>query len=669
MTELFINGNKVDFDVNDNKDFEYSIQVHDLASVESVNASYTTNFKLPKTKKNVEIFKSLGLVGAISNIPYKKISARLVVDGVCLISDGWLRVNSTTKNAYEVNIENGILDFFSVIANKNIGEEIDLTELDHEKNIDSIISSFFEDKPYLYVLADYNGLIEIIRETQSYLNIDYLTPSVKISWLWNKIFEAFGYTFSGSFFDSEDFQRLFMTYPKSPVTKNEDQEEIDPVLIATVDQTTRKDYMTSSWDDLYIQVPLPVVIDPTSEATKIDDFYFTVAESGTYRFTNEDFIGWDEYNYEDPRDQTDPRRKDSQNLVLKLDSFYGQQSSSATIVARSLGSPNTGYFDIPLKAGEKIGFRYYLRDANEVNWGLDHIEIHSIKLKIEQISTNQISFSDELKRFSVTDFFKEILWRFGLTPFIDNETKSIHFLTLNERLNSSQVVDWSSKYIRRESEEYELGNYTQKNIFEHKYNDSNAKYNDGAISVLNENIEESKGLVTSKIYTYDDSFTEMSSIRINSGSSFYSITSTKYPIWVQEVKEENKDSETKIKVEYKDLNDRYYFLKAKKYDINSVAYLASPGSNIYTGTNTFYFVDSIDTTYRELIPKYYSQFEKIANNAIIHTISLALNPVDIANIDMKVLVYFKQESAYYLLNSLKYRPNGACEGEFIKIHK
>lgn len=659
MTELYINGQKVDFEVSDNKDFEYSIQVHDLASVESVNASYTTSFKVPKTKRNVEIFKSLGLTGAISNLPYKKTSARLVVDGVTLISDGWLRVNSTDNDSYNVNIENGILDFFASIANKNIGEEVELKELDHEKNIDAVLSSFDNSKPYLYVVADYNGLSKITRQNVDYLNADYLTPSAKVSWLWSKIFSTFGYTYTGSIFDSEDFTRLFMTYPKSPAIKSDDQQEIEPILIATVNQTTRKDYMTNDWDDWFIQVPLPVVVTPNAGATKLDDYYFTVQESGTYRFTNEGFVGWDEYNWEHPTDQNDPRRKDNQNLVLKLDSFYAETSSSAYIVAQGLGNPNTGSFDIPLKAGERVGFRYYLRDSNYSNWEIDHIEVHSIKLKIEQVSKSQISFSEELTKFGVTDFFKEILWRFGLTPFINNENKNIHFLTLNERLNSSQVVDWSSKYIKRNSEEYELGDYGQKNLFKHKYNDSNAKYNDGAITVLNENLEESKDLVTSKIYTNDNSLTT-----IMTGLA----ESNVYPIWSQDIKEEKDDTgNTKIKIEYKELNDRYYFIKSKQVD-QSVK-IGSPTFQIYTDTSSYPFVDSIDTTYKELTPKYYSNFEKIANNAIIHTIQLALTPLDIANISLQSLVYFSQESAYYLLNSLKYKPNGQSEGEFIKIHR
>lgn len=655
MTELYINNQKVDFEIQDNKELEYNIQVHDLASVESVNASYTTSFKLPKTKRNVEIFKSLGLVGALSNVPYKKTSARLVVDGVTLISDGWLRVNSTETDTYNVNVENGILDFFALIANKNIGEEIDLSALDHEKNIDSVVSSFDLSKPYVYVIADYNGLSKVTRQNVDYLNTDYLTPSAKVSWLWDQIFLKYGYSYSGSIFQNEDFSKLYLTYPKSPSTKSDD-EEIEPIHILDVSITKKVELMTQNWDDFFVQIPLPTTI--INGATKVDDYYFTVEKDGTYRFTNSGFIGFDEYDYEDPNDQRDPRRKYTTNLVLHLDSFYGETSSTAVLVSAHLGHPNTGSFDVPLRAGEKVGFKYKLYDLNYPSWGFNHIEINSLSLKVEQVSTSQISFSEQLTKFSITDFFKEILQRFALTPFIDNETKNIHFLTLNERLSTSKVIDWSDKYISRDSEEYELGDYAQKNLFKHKYNDSNAKYNDGAISVLNENLVESKDLVSSKIYTSNDTITT-----IMNGMSETHV----YPIWTQDIKEEKSDSGVTIKIEYKELNDRYYFIKSK--EVTQPINIASDSLVIYTSTPSYQFVDSIDTTFRELVPKYYSNFERIANNAIIHTISLALTPLDIANLELDSLVYFKQEASFYLLNSLKYKPNGSAVGEFIKIHK
>lgn len=662
MTELYINGNKVDFEINDNKEFEYKIQVHDLASVESVNTSYTTSFRLPKTKRNVEIFRSLGLTGSISNLPYKKTSARLVVDGVTLIANGWLRINNTTSEAYEVNIEDGILDFFAAIANKNIGDEVDLEELNHEKNMESVITSFQNQKPYLYILANYNGLTNVIRNNQTYINIDYMTPSVKVSWLLNKIFSTFGYTYSGSIFSSDDFAGLYMTYPKSPPIKSNTDVPIDPKLVATIQFNNSRTYMTSSWDDEFIQIPLPVTTIPDAGASVIDQFYFTVAESGTYRFTNLGYDGEDEYNYEDPNDQRDPRRKQNQNLVLRVDSIYGATSSNARITARLRNNQPSSHFDLPLQAGERIGFRYYIRYENRDNWELDHIEIENFNLRIEQVSTGQIDFGEELTKFSITDFFKEILWRFSLTPFINNETKNIHFLTLDERINSSQVIDWSDKYISRSNEEYELGDYNRKNLFKHKYNDSNASYNDGSINVNNENLNEVKTLVDSKIYTYNNVAGTLLGVYPVLSDSYT------YPIWQQEAKEvTDNNGNSSIKIEYKDLTDRYYFLSC--YHILGNVLLGSPSFNIYTSTNEYSVIRSTDTTYSELIPKYYTSFEKIANTATIHTISLALTPVDIANIDLKSLLYFGQESAYYLLNSLTFKPNGASVGEFIKIHR
>jgi hypothetical protein len=46
------------------------------------------------------------------------------------------------------------------------------------------------------------------------INVDYLVPSVKVSYLWDNLFSTYGFTYSGSIFSSPDFTNLYLTYPK-----------------------------------------------------------------------------------------------------------------------------------------------------------------------------------------------------------------------------------------------------------------------------------------------------------------------------------------------------------------------------------------------------------------------------------------------------------------------
>jgi hypothetical protein len=72
--------------------------------------------------------------------------------------------------------------------------------------------------PYKYILADYNGQATYTSTSggtsATTINVDYLVPSVKVSYLWDNLFSTYGFTYSGSIFSSPDFTNLYLTYPK-----------------------------------------------------------------------------------------------------------------------------------------------------------------------------------------------------------------------------------------------------------------------------------------------------------------------------------------------------------------------------------------------------------------------------------------------------------------------
>ena len=78
---------------------------------------------------------------------------------------------------------------------------------------------------------------------------------------------------------------------------------------------------------------------------------------------------------------------------------------------------------------------------------------------------------------------------FGLTAFKDKYTNTIEYLTLDEILQNTNVIDdW--KFISKNSEKYAYSNFAKKNNFKYKYNDNNLNYNDGAIFIQNENLKD-----------------------------------------------------------------------------------------------------------------------------------------------------------------------------------
>jgi hypothetical protein len=87
------------------------------------------------------------------------------------------------------------------------------------KDVATVVNTFTATTlPYKYILADYNGQATYTSTSggtsATTINVDYLVPSVKVSYLWDNLFSTYGFTYSGSIFSSPDFTNLYLTFQK-----------------------------------------------------------------------------------------------------------------------------------------------------------------------------------------------------------------------------------------------------------------------------------------------------------------------------------------------------------------------------------------------------------------------------------------------------------------------
>ncbi len=205
---LFILGQEIE--LKDDGKLAQTKQVNDILSLSTRQTNYTNSFSIPRTAKNIRTFEGLGIIGNNSNVPYQKNVASLFNDaGECFVFEGWAIISDTAKD-FKCNIYDGNLEIYKVIENKTLAD-LNLTALSHSKTLSEVQSTFLDAKPYKYIIADYNG--EAMYDTNK-INIDYLVPSVKVSWLVSQIETYSGFTFNGGFKTNPDFLNLYMTYPK-----------------------------------------------------------------------------------------------------------------------------------------------------------------------------------------------------------------------------------------------------------------------------------------------------------------------------------------------------------------------------------------------------------------------------------------------------------------------
>lgn len=648
MVELIINGQSIN--LYQNQQLSYTRRAADFGQVASVASSYTSVFKAPRSLNNVKTFEGLGIAGDTSRTPYQALRGDLVEDGITLIRDGIINVTETNTD-YKISIIDGMKDFFNIIRGKAIAD-IDLSELNHTKSLQSIQDSWDNLTEYKYLVANYGN---------PYLgfgiNSNTLVPSVKLSYLWDKIFAFAGFTYSGNF----DLTKDWITYPK-PIPQN----NFTP---------TRYFYGKTLYFGFF---PINNAYQAwntqnLTTGTIQNNWQYVVPEIGPYKlaFTADGII-----NYT--------------IRIGKLIVFTNQQlpykfrvTNNGQVIGefQSGADPMDLYFNanqgdiidftiLPLSSQDLIDYGHItalfddgknVKNPSDVAAGPSAIT-SGIEMEVFKLDQQFVSVSEEFGKLKMEEFFKEILWRFALVPFLDKETRNVHFLTMNERLNAD-TIDWSKKYIRRTSENYKFKDYGQSNVFAMKYTGEETGYNDGEVLIDNGNLKPQAKILES--FTYGP-LPGLFELRLNA------ITGDRQQVWQLPMweKETKTEDDGTVSIEYKELSDRYYIVKEEQVTgkrVDVYGFDASGQNFIGFSENAFPVASRRGTIYSEIVPQRYSRFESVLNDTRIHEIELALSQIDIANLDMEKLYYFEQEHNRYLLNRVTWKKGQPAKGEFLRV--
>ena len=227
MTELFFDEEKAD--LSSDTVIAQTIQVNDLGDIRYREINYTNHFKLPKTPNNMRIFNWAGVPGNVSLQPYRRLSAKLLVDGLEIISDGWAHITAIEKYNYEVIIYSGGGHLFDVIKNKKIND-LDFLLLDHQTHdVDGYLASWSKRYGYIYALGNFrqgyehmaNVPYSVYQPTKFGVDIRYQMPSMFVYTIWEKIFHEAGFKYEGDAFKLSRFRDEVI-----PICQNKYQQEI-----------------------------------------------------------------------------------------------------------------------------------------------------------------------------------------------------------------------------------------------------------------------------------------------------------------------------------------------------------------------------------------------------------------------------------------------------------
>mgnify|MGYP003631560459 FL=1 len=231
-------------DLYEEEDIPLTLSVDDFKNVAEKVQSYSKDFNLPATKRNNQIFNNMFEItrsydGLIFN-PYIKTQCVLKQDGFILF-EGYLRmitiIEQNGEISYNVNLYSDVIALADILKDQTFAD-LDFSELTHSYNYTNIRNSWQGDllltNPLSTSSFAYSAALGVNNTgVLKYPFIDWthqialdptsgfpilpnletaFRPCIKLKYLINRIFEAAGFEWTSDFFDSADFDKLYMDF-------------------------------------------------------------------------------------------------------------------------------------------------------------------------------------------------------------------------------------------------------------------------------------------------------------------------------------------------------------------------------------------------------------------------------------------------------------------------
>jgi hypothetical protein len=269
--KLIANGTQLD--LFDDEEIFVSDNVTGLFDVGVLPADFTRQITVPGTKKNNAFFEHVYDI-SITN-PYlfstnTKVPCYIDFDSIYLAS-GYLQLNKVNIiankfiDSYEVTIFGGLSSFARDINRFFLTDlTASLAQFNHTSSYDAISSSWnggLFSGSIVYPFAEYGQKIQFTPE-EAFFGIDSnegalcvqdFKPAIRIKEVWDAIFETYGYTYTGEFWEQPWLDNVYMICNNKlryPVYDNIDLETYGLFKIAPISGAAQTNVTMSAAVDL-----------------------------------------------------------------------------------------------------------------------------------------------------------------------------------------------------------------------------------------------------------------------------------------------------------------------------------------------------------------------------------------------------------------------------------
>ena len=628
-------------DIDDDEPIPVNKQVNDIAEMQDRQSDYTAQFSIRKTRLMKDLFELSGEVGINTDFPYETHYAKLINDGIEIITNGRVLLDKGNDQYYKVAIYSGNADFFKTIDGLNI-DQLDLTALDHVWSVANMVATHAADLGYVYPLIEpsNDGGIAPLTDTGDTVEMygGWIRAFVKLKYVFDKIISEAGYTSEGNILTDELFLKMFM-----PLTNlNVDYVKTDALMYNVFVENTR--LMDSPTQDLLWGAGYGATVTSYkgSSLWRNGSQYYT-KYAGDYTFR------------------------------LKFGSY--NISDMPTNVYLYVGGVNTS--DMP-----QIGFSMYLRNGRpywhlryevtltllasvSVHWRVTYCKgVSRYSVEVTNITGlklalgSDVPIANHIADISQKEFVKMICNLFGLIPDATVKDKKIKFWNYQELYdNIPNARDWSAYLSERDDEvEFKFGAYAQKNYLRYKDSDDVIKDTGiGSMDVHDETLQATKDVVKIPFATCDE----------------VSILDDIFHVNVSRIDMNIFNADTAVYDENLEIDPRIVYIDniaavsppdVKQFGIRPT--VAPGGATWITSPKK---ASSAEVSLSRMVG-YYDSLARMLTKTNLRRAKFNLPVYEVAGLKHYIPIYLRQYKAYFYVNKINnYVPGKLCTIDLIKL--
>lgn len=655
MLQLYINGLLCDLKGDENISIDYAM--FSIEDISKRKGSRSFNFELPKTLNNSRIFKVSEQVNNSTTLPYTKLTARLLDNGIDLgIKFAEL---TAVKKGYSINLYGDNAGFFDLIKNALL-TDLDMSDLNHVWNLTNIFASRLNNTGYIYPIINYgideNVMGNLFRTFEA--NRSY--PAVYLDTILSRICSQNGYTLVNSMLDDSDYVA-------------------NPIILPTTGLVFANKYnATFALNTFSSSVATPnkfgaVSIINVDSIVSYTGNWYSLPYNSQYNYgaivsTGKGFAIQDVFtcNF---RIEIEVNNTSGINLPLRLEMTGTPTAhhSGGTQISFNWCSPGTHTYIIEGTLNDDInqwlGFTtkmiYPIGDSRLIV-GSGTLEILEADAFDTIYLNSLVDVAAFLPKMKQSDLLRNYCQMFCLLPVIDEDNKTVTLTNFNQiEENINNAVDWSDKLDLTEQPEVKflVDEYAQNNNFKWLKDEDEQQPNgtNWILGIPNENLQLEKDI-----------------IELQFASSYSDLKLLDIPvprIGIFEVNEYKKERKPRMLILYRkapnDFTDTSDFI----YQFGIFTPSTISGSSAEIPLCRFIETEfDYNLGFGNTLNVYQRAIKNIVDNYKSVTCSLRLNASDINQLDFMNPVYIKYFNSYFYISKISgYNGTKSTQVELIKL--